>query len=265
MDSHNRNRRFAAEKQGPSATTRARDDRRLSASTSPCFTGIGGLGIGDTPGDRRGRIGCWPVFAPPAAPDGTEASTQTTSFRCIPSGSSTNGGSPLPAASMSRLRVLAYRAFGLDVHSTGPGPSIVVEAGEPARTDEPRARSNSAGAASRFRHNARLMALLLMDDRVVEAPNQDWQKVYAKRRAQRLRLEEKLGAMMVEMDNLQMVQALKRKNWETDAGRFRANLLKCSQREHLLEVARTMKVQGQTGQPTVPRSCKTAFRLKYVR
>lgn len=162
--------------------------------------------------------------------------------------------------------MLAHRAIGLGVHSTGPGgASVLVEAGEPARTDEPRARSNSSGAASRFRHNARLMALLLMDDRVVEAPNQDWQKLYAKRRAQRLRLEEKLAAMMVEMDNLEMVQALKRKHWEMDAGRFRTNLLKCSQREHLLEVARAMKVQGQTGQPSVQSSCKTAFRLKYVR
>lgn len=265
MDSHSRKRRFAAEKQGPAATTRARDDRRLSASTSPFFTGIGGLGIGDSPGDRRGRIGLWPVFVPSAAPDGTEASTQATSFRCISSVSYTNGGSPMSAATMSRLQVLAHRAIGLDVRSTGPGPSFLVEAGEPARTDEPRARSNSAGAASRFRLNARLMALLLMDDRVVEAPNQDWQKVHAKRRAQRLRLEEKLAAMMVEIDNLEMVQALKRKKWETDAGTFRANLLKCSQREHLLEVARTMKVQGQTGQPTVQSSCKTAFRLKYIR
>ncbi|KAH7943296.1 hypothetical protein HPB52_006730 [Rhipicephalus sanguineus] len=159
---------------------------------------------------------------------------------------------------MSRLQVLADRAFELDSHSTGPGPSFVIEAQEPERTDEPRTRAAAAAAASRYRHNSRLMAVLLMDDR-------DWSKVYRKRLQQRMRIEEQLRAMREETRVMQAAQAAKRRQLLKDSEKFRADLLKCYQKEHLLQVARTMKVQGRAGQSTVPSNCKTAFRLKCVR
>lgn len=277
MDSHGshyRTRRFVGERQGSNATTRTREpDRRLAApsasSSSPC-TDFSAFSYGEAPDDRNGRLLYWPVFVPPAPPAavaGTQAATQTGSLR-FAGGTNNNvsGGGQYPSATMSRLQVLADRAFELDSHSTGPGPSFVIEAQEPERTDEPRTRAAAAAAASRYRHNSRLMAVLLMDDRVVEGPAlQDWSKVYRKRLQQRMRIEEQLHAMREETRVMQAAQAAKRRQLLKDSEKFRADLLKCYQKEHLLQVARTMKVQGRTGQSTVPSNCKTAFRLKCVR
>ncbi|KAL1443522.1 hypothetical protein MTO96_007432 [Rhipicephalus appendiculatus] len=267
MDSHGshyRTRRFVAERQGSGNTTRTREsDRRHAASSvssSSSQPDFSAFSYDEAPDDRNGRLYYWPVFVPPALP----VATQTGSLRFAGGSTGISGGGQFPSATMSRLQVLADRAFELDSHSTGPGPSFVIEAQEPERTDEPRTRAAAAAAASRYRHNSRLMAVLLMDDRLVEGHAfQDWSKVYRKRLQQRMRLEQQLQAMREETRVMQATQDAKRRQLLRDAERFRADLLKCGQKEHLQEVARTMKVRA--GQSTMPSNCKTAFRLKCVR
>ncbi|XP_050029786.2 uncharacterized protein [Dermacentor andersoni] len=266
MDSHYR---LIAERQG-FIPTRWRDDRRLSASATSL--GVGACSNSDALCDSRGRSCYWPVFlppAPPAAAAGTQATAPTAPLRGANGTPSISGGGgvQLPLATMGKVRQLADRARVMDSHSTGPGPAFVVETQEPAgaRADEPRSCSAAAVATSRFRQNSRLMGVLL-SERVVESNwNQDWPKVYSKRRTQRLLLEKKLCAMRRETRDLEVLQKEQRRRWLREADAFRENLRKCGQKEHLLEVARTWKVQGSaSGQPTMPSNCKTAFRLKCV-
>lgn len=252
--------RFLLEGQGGVSTTGRRDDRSLNA---PAFsTGIGACINSDLLCDDRGRPYYWPVFIPPAplaAAAATQAGASTAALR--------SSGGQLLTATITRARQLADRAIEMDYHSTGPGPACVIEVPEhvDAQTDEPRMGSESAVATSRFRKNSRLMALML-DGRVVESDGtQDWQEAYLKRRAQRLLLEKKLHALTQETRELEVQQEAQRQQWLMEADVFREKLLKCRQKEHLLEVARTLKVQGNpVVQSTMPGNCKTAFRLKYV-
>ncbi|KAH8037640.1 hypothetical protein HPB51_015074 [Rhipicephalus microplus] len=113
-------------------------------------------------------------------------------------------------------------------------------------------RPRPAVAAMRLRHNSQLMTMLLTDDSRIPGPSlEDWSKSYQVLLTKRTILEERVRAAEQEIRDIRSLHEAKRSQLLKDAEKFRADLLKCGQEEHLRKVyaracARYFPVKGLT-------------------
>ncbi|XP_075724865.1 uncharacterized protein LOC119179380 [Rhipicephalus microplus] len=253
-----RTRRYVAERLGARISVRPRErNRRLgSSSPQPYFPCQPERDVsvynGPPVDDIDEPCPYWPVFMPLVTPPEAVCFADES----IGDVELANPG----------VLALAVQAVQLDSHSTGPGPAYVVETKPPRCTDEPpRAPAATTVAAMRLRHNSQLMTMLLTDDSRIPGPSlEDWSKSYQVLLTKRTILEERVRAAEQEIRDIRSLHEAKRSQLLKDAEKFRADLLKCGQEEHLRKVAPTMKVHGGVGQSPMPSNCKAAFRVKCV-
>lgn len=201
-----------------------------------------------------GRFYYWPIVMPPPTPAAPPPPRQLSPNAAIPGPAYMSGGAPY------RYQGVVPDLGTLTAHDTGPGPAIVVEAEEPDPDDDTPKRSPEVAVASRrYRRNDWLMTRLL-EEQVVDVPQQDFEAVLSLRQEQRAQLEEKLRESEQEIAALKLQQRQKKERWLHEDRAFVDNLRKCQNKRFLMQLIR--RTRGSSARPAAP-SNKTAFRLSY--